>query len=584
MKTPQSPLSMSNFPHVKFWTRGLYLKHQKSVAGNSDALSTTKQRRGRPSNNNTEHPHNYLEDENGAVVPKDVTARMSQVTRSIWKSFDRKGLAPLVWSDLLPLLAIHYRARMEEDFPFLRYCLDGYKLDIWTTKAYPSFVSNHLKTKPDPEPDSDRPTKNQKTHRSQTVEIDQDFDENVLDDPSLFKMDIEGDDVETETPTTPEVDMAPIASSSSSALRSITNTVSSSLTMTSTSLHTHSASKRNIMVHDPLDELDDLATTTTVPTTSSTTATAPTSSTMSTTTTTAPTSSTTSTTTATTPITSSTTATVPTTSSTTSTTAPTSSTTSTTAPTSLTTTTAPTTSSTTSATTATAPTTSSATSAITATTPTTSSAMSAITATTPTMSFATAPTTSSTTTTSSAMFTTTITAPTSSTTSTTVPTASSTTAMSSAMSMTTATTPTTPTTSSTTAASLAMSTTTTTAPTMSSTTVTSSDLTNSNSISTASTVIAATATSSAPATFTKAKGKNQKAERPVEEEVLAQPTKAYTGPNYAMIAWLQDNPGGKKAGFTKWYEALPQAKIKEYKKQAKDATLAAGAASQAQTQ
>jgi hypothetical protein len=122
----QAPLSQSDFPLVKFWTREDWNAYN-SARKDSSSTDIDDTRGG---------PTDYIEDANGAPVSAKTITRMRLLARSIWIGAFERGKAPKTWGDASKELQDEYLYEMESHWGVLRYCQNHWKADILATLAY----------------------------------------------------------------------------------------------------------------------------------------------------------------------------------------------------------------------------------------------------------------------------------------------------------------------------------------------------------------------------------------------------------------------------------------------------------------
>src|SRR5277367_685863 len=153
-KSVAPPLDKANFPKVKLWTHKLYKKACLEAIGDTDALATSRKKRGRPrrcdndgTDDETSERHFYIEDTNGNPVTEDRLKQISLKARLIWTSLKKAQLAPSTWLKIDNDAYEYFKSEMLYEFTEFQLCEGSWKLDRWTTLNYPSWTKNHLRVK-----------------------------------------------------------------------------------------------------------------------------------------------------------------------------------------------------------------------------------------------------------------------------------------------------------------------------------------------------------------------------------------------------------------------------------------------------
>ncbi|KAG6875467.1 hypothetical protein C0992_003736 [Termitomyces sp. T32_za158] len=117
--------------------------------------------------------HNrYIENTSGVPVSREVLAKVGQKARRIWFALKKKGLALESWGKAGDDVHSYYVGEILNDpeFSFFQLCNNNWKLQRWTSKAYPSWAQNHHRP-------SSKPLRKKAR-----------LEHPILDDDELFKM------------------------------------------------------------------------------------------------------------------------------------------------------------------------------------------------------------------------------------------------------------------------------------------------------------------------------------------------------------------------------------------------------------
>ena len=192
------PLDKANFPKVKFWTKRLFKKACRETIGDTNALATSRKKRGRPrrrDNDDTddetsdERRHNYIEDVNGNPVTDERLWQISAKARKIWQSLQKANLAPSTWLKIDNDAYEYFKSEMLNEFTEFQLCEGSWKLDRWATLNYSSWTNNHLRVKTESSAkkaklEADQPaTPNiDPLDNANLIAMDENFNNNPLDD------------------------------------------------------------------------------------------------------------------------------------------------------------------------------------------------------------------------------------------------------------------------------------------------------------------------------------------------------------------------------------------------------------------
>lgn len=141
-KNLPQPLVQEDFNKVKFWTKLDYQLYVKTHVGETDGLATKRQRRGRPSNDEDDELHPYLEDESGTPVERARITKFGEKARRLFNSLRTKGLDREKWHDLDDQAMDYIQIEMESEFFELRLCQGSWKLAAWVPRVYSSWRNN----------------------------------------------------------------------------------------------------------------------------------------------------------------------------------------------------------------------------------------------------------------------------------------------------------------------------------------------------------------------------------------------------------------------------------------------------------
>ncbi|KAG2066715.1 hypothetical protein BDR04DRAFT_1159977 [Suillus decipiens] len=89
-------------------------------------------------------PAAFLEDDNGEPITEESLDTIRKMIRGLWFEFTVKGLLATTWSKTIHSMRTLFHSIMEEKHPLFRLAIDGWKLDLLCSTAYPSWRKNHL--------------------------------------------------------------------------------------------------------------------------------------------------------------------------------------------------------------------------------------------------------------------------------------------------------------------------------------------------------------------------------------------------------------------------------------------------------
>ena len=198
---PDPPfLHSADYPLVHFWRRSAYDQFIKRGNGETDGLATTKPRRGRPSYDESNEKHPYLETKDGTPVDGIRLRTIGDRTRQHFTTFLRAKVAPTSWGQLDHDCFTYFRIEMYTEFEEFRYCEDHWKLNFWAQRKYTSWSQATRKRQA-------TSNEEQVTKKCKVEATSQRVQEPILpsidlDDPTLTTFD------ESEHPVTPSLAIA----------------------------------------------------------------------------------------------------------------------------------------------------------------------------------------------------------------------------------------------------------------------------------------------------------------------------------------------------------------------------------------
>jgi hypothetical protein len=177
------PLIKEDHPSICFWTRKEFDEFNARNDGETDGLASKKTRRGRPSNDD-EEKHPYLENEDGTPVDHYRLNMFANKARRLFESMRSANVAPTSWAKMTNEVYEYFRIEMLSEFNEFRFCDGNWKLDLWATRAYGSWMQ-----RTDENEGSSRPSKKRRKisnleSPSPSVNV-----ASILDDSTLFKID-----------------------------------------------------------------------------------------------------------------------------------------------------------------------------------------------------------------------------------------------------------------------------------------------------------------------------------------------------------------------------------------------------------
>ena len=120
------PLSRSDFPLVKFWTREEWNAY--NTARKDSTSAEVDNSRGAPTD--------YIEEVDGTPFSSATIAKIRHLARSIWIGAFQRGKAPKTWGNASKELRDEYFYEMESHWGILCYCQNHWKANTLATLAY----------------------------------------------------------------------------------------------------------------------------------------------------------------------------------------------------------------------------------------------------------------------------------------------------------------------------------------------------------------------------------------------------------------------------------------------------------------
>ena len=133
------PLSRSDFPHIKFWTREEWDDHKSRLRDTSGAKGKGPERSSKGVNTTAL----YMENEDGTPVSGTTVGQMRAAARTVWiELFDREK-APSSWGKASLDARNLYHSELEKRWGFLRCCENHWKADALATANYSQWYLAH---------------------------------------------------------------------------------------------------------------------------------------------------------------------------------------------------------------------------------------------------------------------------------------------------------------------------------------------------------------------------------------------------------------------------------------------------------
>lgn len=201
------PLIKEDHPSICFWTRKEFDEFNARNDGETDGLASKKTRRGRPSNDD-EEKHPYLENEDGTPVDHYRLNMFGNKARRLFESMRSANVAPTSWAKMTSQVYEYFRTEMLSEFNEFRFCEGNWKLDLWATRTYGSWMQRIRKS--DENEGSSRPSKKRRKIESPSPSVNM---ASILGDSTLFKIDdgdaAENTDTSHITPVSPIISTTP---------------------------------------------------------------------------------------------------------------------------------------------------------------------------------------------------------------------------------------------------------------------------------------------------------------------------------------------------------------------------------------
>jgi hypothetical protein len=162
------PLSASDYPGVKFWTRLDWKKHENDRKDSSELESKGSGARGGARSSKGENVMMlYIENADGTPISGTLAGEIRDFARSIWRDFYTRDVAPEKWGDGPKQIRDEFFYEMEGTFVVLRYCDNHWKANAVATSIYSqwyhSFDRKRHAVKSEDVPCAEPPKKKPKT-------------------------------------------------------------------------------------------------------------------------------------------------------------------------------------------------------------------------------------------------------------------------------------------------------------------------------------------------------------------------------------------------------------------------------------
>ena len=133
------PLSRSDFPHIRFWTKREWDEHKSRLKDASGSKGKGSDRSSKGLNTTAL----YMENENGTPISGDIVSQMRAAARTVWiELFDRRK-APITWGKASLDARNMYYLELERRWGFLRCCENHWKADALATANYSQWYRAH---------------------------------------------------------------------------------------------------------------------------------------------------------------------------------------------------------------------------------------------------------------------------------------------------------------------------------------------------------------------------------------------------------------------------------------------------------
>lgn len=150
------PLIKENYPSICYWTRKEFDEFITRNDRETDGLALKRTQRGRPSNDN-EEKHPYLENKDGTSVDHYRLNMFGNKACRLFESMCAANIAPMSWAKMSSQVYEYFRTEMLSEFNEFRFCDGNWKLDLWATQTYGSWMQRIHKS--DENEGSSRPSK-----------------------------------------------------------------------------------------------------------------------------------------------------------------------------------------------------------------------------------------------------------------------------------------------------------------------------------------------------------------------------------------------------------------------------------------
>ncbi|GLB43660.1 hypothetical protein LshimejAT787_1401720 [Lyophyllum shimeji] len=136
------PLNEADYPLLRFWHEKTFNEFAKLDDGDTDGLAVKKPKRGRPAIDDDDDKHPYLETKNGTRVDRLRLRTIGDWTRQHFNSFHDANAAPATWGQISHQAYKYFRIEMLTEFEEFRYCDSDWKLKLWASRKYTSWMQN----------------------------------------------------------------------------------------------------------------------------------------------------------------------------------------------------------------------------------------------------------------------------------------------------------------------------------------------------------------------------------------------------------------------------------------------------------
>ncbi|GLB39462.1 hypothetical protein LshimejAT787_0606240 [Lyophyllum shimeji] len=136
------PLNEADYPLLRFWHEKTFNEFAKSDDGDTDGLAVKKPKRGRPAIDDDDDKHPYLETKNGTHVDRLRLRTIGDRTWQHFNSFHDANAAPATWGQISHQAYKYFRIEMLTEFEEFRYCDSDWKLKLWASRKYTSWMQN----------------------------------------------------------------------------------------------------------------------------------------------------------------------------------------------------------------------------------------------------------------------------------------------------------------------------------------------------------------------------------------------------------------------------------------------------------